>query len=378
MSREQRVLIIGAGPAGLAAAIALRKAGFDTLVYERAADLRLDGTGLTLWPNGLAALTAFGAGDAVLARTLAAPGTSIRARTGRVLSEVPGAVMDGIGGRGVAVHRAELLDALAGMLGRDAVRFGSRCVDVRSERHCAVVTLDDGTETCADVVIGADGIRSKVRFACGLDVPLQYAGFTVWRATIPFILPPCPGLLSLDGPDQFGIWRLPGDRVYWFASTQAAEGAQVRGHSRPPDSFSEWHYPIAKLLAATPTEQIMVTDIYDSDPLRAWYQGRVVLIGDAAHPSMPNMGQGTSQAFEDAAVLADCLSAELEVGAALQSYQSRRRPRAQRAWSQARMLARVGAWRNPFACWLREKMIISAPKRAQLRQLKRLFTLENI
>jgi 2-polyprenyl-6-methoxyphenol hydroxylase-like FAD-dependent oxidoreductase len=374
VTREKRAIVIGAGPAGLAAGIALRKAGFETMVYERATELRKEGTGLTLWPNGLTALATFGADDEVRACALAAPGMSIRSGTGRALNEVPGPVMDRIGGRGVAVHRAELLAALAGIVGRDALRFGARCVGVRSERDRAIVTFDDGVEVSADVVVGADGIRSRVRSACGLDAPLTYSGFTVWRATIPFPLPPYPGSLSLGGPNQFGIWRLPGDRVYWFASTPAVEGTQVRGVSRPPDSFSEWHDPIAGLLAATPTEQIMVTDIYDSVPLRAWSKGRVVLVGDAAHPSMPNMGQGTSQAFEDAAVLAECLSAELDVESALRDYESRRRRRAQAAWSQARMLARVGAWRSPLACWLREKMIIVAPERAQQRRMERLFT----
>ena len=374
MSREERAIIIGAGPAGLAAGIALRKAGLDTVVYESATDLRKEGTGLTLWPNGLAALATFGAGDEVRARALAAPGMSIRSGTGRVLNEMSGPVMDRIGGRGVAMHRAELLDALAGIFGRGALRFGARCVGVRPERDRAIVTFDDGVEISADVVVGADGIRSRVRSACGLDAPLTYSGFAVWRATIPFTLPPCPGSLSLGGPSQFGIWRLPGDRIYWFASTPSVEKTQVRGVSRPPDSFSEWHDPIAELLAATSTEQIMVTDIYDSVPLRAWSRGRVVLVGDAAHPSMPNMGQGTSQAFEDAAVLAECLSTGLDVESALRVYESRRRRRARAAWSQARMLARVGAWHSPLACWLREKMIIAASERGQQRQMERLFT----
>ncbi|MGH3829130.1 MAG: FAD-dependent monooxygenase [Pseudonocardiaceae bacterium] len=374
MTREQRAIIIGAGPAGLAAAIALRKAGLATAVYERATGLRKEGTGLTLWPNGLAALATFGAGEQVRARALAAPGMSIRSGTGRVLNEVPGPVMDRIGGRGMALHRAELLEALAEIVGRDTVRFGARCVGVRSERDRAIATFDDGVEVSGDVVVGADGIRSKVRSACGLDAPLRYGGFAVWRATIPFTLPPCPGSLSLGGPNQFGIWRLPGDQVYWFASTPAIAGTQVRGGSRPPNVFSAWHDPIAGLLAATPTEQIMVTDIYDSVPLRAWYRGRVVLVGDAAHPSMPNMGQGTSQAFEDAAVLADCLSAGLDLESALRGYESRRRRRARAAWSQARTLARVGAWRSPLACWLREKMMVLAPERAQQRQMEQLFT----
>jgi 2-polyprenyl-6-methoxyphenol hydroxylase-like FAD-dependent oxidoreductase len=373
VTRQQRAVVVGAGPAGLATAIALRTVGFEPVVYERRAGFGVAGNGLTLWPNGLAALAALGIDGAVRSRALAAPGTSMRSHTGRVLYELSGQAMDAIGGRGVALHRAELLAALAGLLGSDAIRFDMRCTGVRSGQTGAIAVFDDGTEVDADVVVGADGIRSGVRSSCGIPAGLTFGGYAVWRATIPFELPPCPGLMSLGGPNQFGIWRLPGHRVYWFASTPSAPGQHRRGYSRPPDLFADWHQPIGALLAATPTGHITVTDIYDCAPLSAWSVGRVVLVGDAAHPSMPTMGQGTSQAFEDAAVLAGRLAAETGIDCALRSYEAHRRRRARAAWSQARMLARVGSWRGTFACRLRERMLAAVPQRAKLRQLERMF-----
>ncbi|MCA1561452.1 MAG: FAD-dependent monooxygenase [Chloroflexi bacterium] len=137
--------------------------------------------------------------------------------------------------------------------------------------------------------------------------------------------------------------------------------------------FADWHAPIPDLVAATSAEEIKATDIYDCRPLRAWSRGRVVLVGDAAHPSMPHMGQGTSQAFEDAAVLAACLAAKRDVGVALAAYEASRRRRARAAWSQARMLARLGGWRSPMACWLRERMLSAVPSSVQLAQLRHLF-----
>jgi 2-polyprenyl-6-methoxyphenol hydroxylase-like FAD-dependent oxidoreductase len=116
-----------------------------------------------------------------------------------------------------------------------------------------------------------------------------------------------------------------------------------------------------------------VTDIYDSPPLKHWHRGGIVLVGDAAHPSLPNMGQGTSQAFEDAAVLADCLDGERTIDAALTAYQARRRRRSRAAWCQARRLARIGGWRSRPACWLREQMVSGVPQYAQRGQLRRLF-----
>ena len=99
----------------------------------------------------------------------------------------------------------------------------------------------------------------------------------------------------------------------------------------------------------------------------------MVLVGDAAHPSMPNMGQGTSQAFEDVAILADSLAAGTGIEHALRDYEARRRQRTRAAWSQARMLARLGGWRSGPAVWLRERMMAAVPRRAQLSQLERLF-----
>jgi 2-polyprenyl-6-methoxyphenol hydroxylase-like FAD-dependent oxidoreductase len=367
-----RVMVVGAGPGGLASAIALRRAGYDAVVYERAPSLKRAGSGLTLWPNGLAALDLIGAGDRVRARALASPGTAMRAHTGRTLSELSGPAMDSVGGRGVAIHRAELLRALADALGTDSIRFDAECVDVRTEDGHAIAAFAGGREDRADLVVGADGIRSQVRAAAGIPARLKDAGFTVWRATIRFPLPPMPGLLSLGGPRQFGIWALPGDRVYWFAAEPAVAGSRP---SRPSAEFVRWHEPIPNLLASTATRDITVTDIHDGTPLRSWSAGRTVLVGDAAHPSLPTLGQGTSQAFEDAVVLAHCLRSTAEVPEALRRYQAGRERRALAAWSQARTLARLGGWRNPVLCRLREVLIGAVPERTQLRRLGELFSL---
>lgn len=373
MTGRRRAIVIGAGPAGLATALALRGADFDVTVHERRPDEHTTGTALTLWPNGLAALATFGADAAVRARCLASPGTAMRTSSGRILTQMSGPDLDAVGGRGVALSRRDLLAALAGQLAPGVVRYGAPCVGVRNEPDGATALFADGGEDRADLVVGADGIRSTVRATCGIHTRLRYAGFTVWRATVPFPMPCSPGLLTLGGPNQFGIWQLRGGEVYWFAATPAVEGAQRRGSSRPPELFGTWHPPIPQLLAATPTRRITVTDIYDSTPLPRWSAGSVVLVGDAAHPSLPNMGQGTSQAFEDVAVLADRLAAEPDIGRALRQYEARRRRRARSAWSQARMLARVGCWHGRLACRIRETLMTAAPERAQRGQLARLF-----
>jgi len=373
MNSRGRVVVIGAGPAGLATALALQAAGFDALAYERRGSLGDVGTALTLWPNGLSALATFGADVPVRAHALAAPGMSMRSHTGRVLSEFSGSVLDAIGGRGAAIHRAELLTALSRQLGLNRILFNARCIDVRSQPDGATAVFDDGTHVEADLVVGADGVWSRVRSACGIPSSLAFGGFTVWRAVVRFPLLPYPGTLTFGGPHQFGLWRLPEGRAYWFASAPTTDTVQRPIHSRPPDLFAGWHEPIGLLIAATPTDQITATDVYDSAPLASWSAGRVVLVGDAAHPTLPNMGQGTSQAFEDAAVLANALARGTDIGRALLDYESVRRPRARSVWSQARLMARLGSWRGGFSCWLRDQVMAAMPEPLQLGQLERLF-----
>lgn len=373
MITNRTAVVVGAGPAGLATAVALRRAGFDARVYERRPRLSSEGTGLTLWPNGLNALACFDADGPVRERARTAPGTAIRAAGGRPLQEMSAADLERAGGCGVALHRAELVTALAGELDPGVVRFGMTCTGVTTDERGAVTEWDNGEHIRADLVVGADGLRSRVRAAAGLDRPLRPGGSTVWRAVVEHPLPPLPGLLTLGGPHQFGVWRLPGDQVYWFASAPARPGHHRSGVTRPPTEFSSWHAPIGALLDATPTERIVATDVYDCAPLPAWHRGRIVLVGDAAHPSLPHMGQGTSQAFEDAAVLADRLASVDDVETALRQYHQRRRSRARAAWSQARMLARVGGWHGSLACGIRERMLASAPAGVQVRQLQRLF-----
>ncbi|GAB2967619.1 FAD-dependent monooxygenase [Saccharothrix stipae] len=360
-----RVAVIGAGPAGLATALALLRAGASVRCYERSPGITAEGTGLTLWPNGLAALDRFGAGDVVRSCGLPADGIAIHAADGRALQVVTSDAMESVGGNGTAVHRAELVHALHGLLPPDTVDFGWDCVEARTDGERATATFRDGRTVTADLVVAADGVGSVVRAASGLDAARR-SGFRVWRAVVDHRLPPCAGLLTMGGDSAVGVWRLPGDRVYWFASAP-------HGGPRPPEHLTSWHDPIPRLLAATPTDRIVVTDVRDAKPLPAWSRGRVVLVGDAAHPSLPNMGQGTSQAFEDAAVLADRVMSGVEPAAALKSYQDGRRGRADAATAQARALARIGAWRNPIACRVREFMISAMPTAVQLRQLRALF-----
>lgn len=373
-SSDTNAIIIGGGIGGLATAIALRQAGFEVTVFERAERLAPIGAGLTLWANAMQALDRLGLGDQVRDRALPALGGGIRTARGAVLVALSAAELARHGGgASVAVHRADLQQVLHAALPADVVRLGMPCTGVRQDEAHAYARFADGTEVRGRLVVGADGLHSVVRAALFGSTSPTYAGYTAWRGIAPF-----PHERLLPGESwgcgaRFGQVALRAGQAYWFAVTNAAAGAD-----RPPamikphllEVFAAWHAPIPELIAATAVEQIIHTDIYDRAPLQHWSGGRITLLGDAAHPMTPNLGQGGCQALEDAVVVGRCLSETPDVALALRQYEARRLARTSAIVLQARRLGQVAQWSNPLACRLRDALLRRLPARLQHKQLE--------
>ena len=373
---RKRVLIIGGGPGGLTAAIALRRAGFEAAVFERARESADAGSGMTLWPNALKAFGMLGIADKVRAISLLTSGIAMRTWDGAKLFEAAGGGPSE-GYSGAAVHRAELLAALRQALGGGPERY-ERCTGFSQDGRGVTAFFADGAETRGDVLIGADGLKSVIRARLFGEERPRYAGYTVWRGVTCFDLAERVGLTSMGRGAQFGLFPMTGGRVYWFASANAPEGGRDWAVGRKRElieRFGNWHAPIRDVVEATGESSILRNDIYDRDPLARWGEGRVSLLGDAAHPSTPNLGQGACQAIEDAVVLGNCLR-EADGEAALRSYEHRRIRRANAVTMQSRRLGRLGRWSHPAACWLRDMLIRATPERVRSQQLKWMFSFE--
>lgn len=366
------VAIIGGGIGGLAAAIALHRRGLPCAVYERAPALHEIGTGVALWPAALRVLDSMGVGDAV--RALAGPWKlgGVRRADGRpILIYTVEEFTQVLGEPTAGVHRGELQAALVQALPEGILHTGKEAAEVAPRGGGVEVTFTDGSRVKAPVVIGADGRRSRVRSTVFGERPLHDLRSLSWRGTSSR-----GGTLGWGDfagemwgrTGRFGILPIGADRVAWFAAIGRVRGDGPRQEIL--DRFGTWPSPVPELIDATPDDHIWIDGIDDRWPSSRWVRGSVALLGDAAHPMSPDLGQGACQAIMDAAVLAEELDRGAEPGVALRRYERRRRKRAAAVTLAARGSTVVARTERPTLVELRCRMAGAAPRSAVLRQIR--------
>jgi len=348
-----RVVVIGAGIGGLAAALALRRIGIETLVIERAARIREVGAGLAIWSNAINALRELGLEDKVMSSASVIDRHLVHSSRGRFIARTEFSELTRMAGApSVCIHRGVLLKTLLEALPPDSVRSGSRCASFEG----SAAILESGERIEADVLVGADGISSVIREGLhGAETP-RYAGYTCWRGIrdhIPGLLPENSALLVLGAGSQFGAWPCGSGKLYWFLTKNALRGTG-QTNTAPVGVCRDWAAPVPEIVAGTSVHAILQNDIIDRPALRWWGRGAITLLGDAAHPTTPNLGQGACLALEDAVVLAHCLSENRPIEASLRKYELMRLPRTseivRNSW-QAGMVIRT---ESPALMWIRD------------------------
>ncbi|GMU10370.1 FAD-dependent monooxygenase [Corallococcus caeni] len=376
---SRHVLIAGAGIGGLTLACALRRAGVRATVFERAEALRPVGAGIIVQMNAAVALRRIGLCDAVVAEGERAEDSLILDTTGARITGVDvRSVQEELDAPMVSIHRARLQAVLRAHAGpEEAVRLGVSVTGFQDDGARVTVSLSDGGTVCGDVLVGADGLHSAVRAGLLGTRPTRYSGYTSWRGVCPASdLVKAGHFTETWGPGaRFGIVPIGHGEVYWYATLNAPQGAQdAPGQTLSvlQERFAGWHAPIARVLAATPPERVLRTDIHDRPPVRSWSRGRVTLLGDAAHPMTPNLGQGGCQAIEDGVVLGECLTAPGGVEDALKDYESRRVRRANALVVMSWRMGRLAQWESPAARFVRDALFRRVPESAARRQLQTL------
>ncbi len=358
-----RVAVVGAGIGGLAVASGLQRAGAEVIVLEQAARFLPRGSGLTLFSNGFAALRSLGLEERV--REIVADGPpsvpygSRSADGTRLAVFSPTTVADLR-----VVDRTDLHRALLRDLAPDTVRPGIRVEGLSRE------TLDLGPSGLLEdwhVLVGADGIRSRVRGSHAGDPGAAYCGYGAWRGITdaPVALP--DGGETLGRGQRFGYVPLRDGRVYWFAVRPAADD-DLPEPGELLERYGDWHDPIPALLAATDPERIGYQPIERlAHPLRTYSRGPATLVGDAAHAMPPTLGQGANLALEDAAVLVSLLRPiardhdPRDIPTKLAAYDKARRPRTQSIARQAHLLGAALQWPTPLFVRGRDLAMRAAP-----------------
>jgi salicylate hydroxylase len=358
----------------MAAALALEKVGIEPLVLERASVSREVGAGLGVAANAMRVLDHLGVGDGIRSNAVAVNANVWRGleRDEEIFAQRLAAMVDEYGGHYYCAHRADLLDCLAGAVDPARVRLSSNVVAVEDGQEEVLLTLQSGEQIAADLVVGADGLRSTVRANLFEEPEPRFTGFVTWRAIIP----------RASVPDRFertlSVWLgmgrhamlypvrsesfnlsgfVPAGEVHVESWTNQADVTDLR------QSFGHACHAFTDLFDSI--ETALITPLYFRDPLPTWSTERIVLLGDAAHPMPPSAGMGASMALEDAVTLAACLerNGAGDLGPALKEYQARRQQRT------ARMLV---ASRINLALFNESDPVRIRARNSRLRALQRL------
>ena len=358
-------LIVGAGIGGLSAGIALRQAGWNVRIFERASSPRELGFGLSVAPNAIAALGELGVADIVLARGFAPTRGEVRRMDGTVLKRAEFPPPEALGGRMVIALRPALHGALLDAVGVDAITLANEATDFTLNGDRVTLHMADGSTADGDLLVGADGTGSMVRKALHpSEPPPRDSGLIAVRGAAHgavYHLGDNSAIYYLGPGVESAIVRASETGIYWFLSLARElvppgmrDPAAIVAHMSP--RFD------ATFRAITPaTDDLRVDDLVDRDPIPFWGRGVVTLLGDAAHPVLPHTGQGAAQAIVDAVALGNASRGASTVERALRGYEGDRRKKTARLLAQGRRTARMMKTTNPVACWLREIAIRAMP-----------------
>ena len=317
---RMKVLVVGGGIGGITCMLALRQRGVDAQLFEQAAAFGQVGAGIQVSSNAARILLKLGLGPALKKVATYPEARDYRGwDTGERLyyTQLGQKAEAHFGSPYYAAHRAELLDVLLSELDEYGVRLGSRVEYVYQDDRGVSLTLADGTTAQGDILVGADGIHSTVRAQLlGKESP-RYTGNVAWRGLVP-----AERVAQLNLGSVVGVWMGPnrsivqyyvsaGRTFNWIGISRSPQPARESwlAEGKIEDALSEyvgWHSTIRTIIAATP--KVLRQALYDREPLPDWQVGRIVLLGDAAHPMLPFYAQGGAQSIEDAYVLAGCIA----------------------------------------------------------------------
>ena len=329
-----KVIVVGAGMGGLTTALAMRQAGYDVEIYDRVKALRPAGAGISLWSNGIKVLNRLGLGNDIA--RIGGPMEQMayyEGKTGSLLTRFSlSPLIERVGQAPYPVARTDLQHMLLSAYGAEQVHLNKRCVAIEQTANSATAIFEDGHRATGDIVVGADGTHSIIRtHVLGQPTERRYVGYVNWNGLVPVSDDLAPAnswdIYVADG-QRASVMPVGNDRFYFFLDVPLPKGTENNRDTYRQElsaHFSGWAPPVQTLIKQLDPNKTNRVEIHDIEPLKTLVNGRVALIGDAAHSTAPDLGQGGCQAMEDAWSLANYLcTTNVSVADALQRYQESR------------------------------------------------------
>jgi FAD-dependent urate hydroxylase len=350
------VIVIGAGMGGLTTGIALQQAGYTVELYDRVRELRPAGAAISLWSNGVKVLNHLGLSQEIASIGGQMDRMAYYSHTGEKLNDfslLP--LMEQVGQRPYPVARTDLQQMLLQAFGAENVRLGVKCIGVEQDAASVTAHFEDGSSATGDVLVAADGTHSLLRpYVLGQPCDRRYVGYVNWNGLVPAtddLAPLTSWVLYVGEHKRASLMPIADDRFYFFFDVpMSKEKAQESGELRAELAhfFAGWATPVQTLIQRLEPDKTNRVLIHDIEPLQTLVRGRVALLGDSAHGAAPDLGQGGSQAIEDAFVLTNCLkTTPLSVADALQHYEAERKDRVADIITRARKRADMIHGKDP-------------------------------
>ena len=367
-SGPARVLIVGGGIGGMAAALALRRIGVDAAIFERGGDTRRIqvGGGYSIWQGGMGALRELGLIERAEAVGGAIESFEYHSAGGGKLAEwaVGELGRRKCGATPTGIMRPDLHRIFVDAVGEGSIAYDRACTGFTEDEEGVSAHFADGREERGDLLVGADGLESVVRARVVGDTPLRPTGYAHWFGFVDLereLTPNRTFRILYGRGSRFAFLPISPTRLCWWCTVPGARAEGAPAADVKPwllERFRGWAFPVEAVIDATATGAIARRDTFDRRPVRKWGKGRVTLLGDAAHPMTFNVGQGAGTAMKDGVMLANYLAAYRAAGGdvttALRAYEASRMGITARLNRVSRAVGAASAWQNPAACWLHD------------------------
>ncbi|MDN3691087.1 FAD-dependent oxidoreductase [Chryseobacterium tructae] len=368
-----KIAIIGGGIGGLTTALALQKNNLDITIYESAPEIKPVGAGIIMANNAMQVFDKLGIRHKIEKAGHKISTINITDPQLKTLSNVQLSKFEHkYGVYNIAIHRGDLQMILAEEIGFENIELSKRLSKIEQENGYKL-TFEDGTITNADVVIGADGIKSVVRHQILNMGKTRSSQQKCWRGVDEFDWTAKYDHQAYEAwgkGKRFGFVRINDQKVYWYA---VVNENLVKNPNTLTELFAEFNPEVPKMISETPKEKIFVSDIIDLEPIFQWQKDRVCLIGDAAHATTPNMGQGACQAIEDAYILGKLFGEGMNVDEVFIQYEKLRMKKAHYIVNTSSTIGKVSHYENRLVIWLRNTLLKATPNSINEKQMEKVF-----